>query len=60
VEQGDNYITYTAPGQYVTQIDYIVVNGPKMVSMSVCYEPGFEKQLGGEVAEHVFKSVTFK
>lgn len=60
VEQGDNYITYTIPGQYVTQIDYIVISGPKMVSMSVCYEPGFEKQLGGEVAEHVFKSVTFK
>ena len=60
VEQGDNYITYTAPGQYVNQIDYITVKGPKMVSISVCYEPGFEKQLGGEVAEHVFKSITFK
>lgn len=60
VKQGDNYITYTIPGQYVTQIDYFVINGPKKVSISVCYEPGFEKQLGGEVAQHVFKSVTFK
>ena len=60
VKQGDNYITYTIPGQYVTQIDYFVINGPKKVSISVCYEPGFEKQLGGEVAQHVFNSVTFK
>ena len=59
-KQGDNYFTYTIPGQYVTQIDYFVVKGPKKVSISVCYEPGFEKQLGGEVAEHVFNSITFK
>lgn len=60
VEIGDNYFTYTAPGETITQIDYIVVNGPKMVSMAICYESGFEKQLGGEVAQHVFKSVKFK
>ena len=60
VEEGDNYITYTIPGQYVTEIDYFVINGPKQAMISVCYEPGFEKQLGGEVAEHVFKSVKFK
>jgi hypothetical protein len=59
MKQGDNYFTYTIPGEYVTQIDYYVINGPTKVSMSVCYEPGFEKQLGGEVAEHVFKSVKF-
>ena len=60
VQTGDNYFTYAIPGEYVTQIDYYVINGPKMVMMSVCYEPGFEKELGGEVAEHVFKSVKFK
>ena len=60
VEIGDNYFTYTSPDEMATQINYIVVNGPKMVSIVICYEPGFEKQLGGEVAEHVFKSVTFK
>ena len=60
VEIGDNYFTSTAPGESITQIDYIVVNGPRMVSIAICYEPEFEKQLGGEVAQHVFKSVKFK
>lgn len=60
VEIGDNYFTFTDASDLVTQISYIVVNGPKMVSIAVCYEPGFENQLGGEVAQHVFKSVTFK
>ena len=60
VEIGDNYFTSTAPSESITQIDYIVVNGPKMVSIAICYEPEFEKQLGGEVAQHVFKSVKFK
>ena len=60
VEIGDNYFTFTDASDLVTQISYIVVNGPKMVSIAVCYEPDFEKQLGGEVAQHVFKSVTFK
>ena len=60
VEIGDNYFTFTSASELVTQISYMVVNGPKMVSIAVCYEPGFEKQLGGEVAKHVFKSVKFK
>ena len=60
VEVGDNYFTFTSASDLVTQISYMVFNGPKMVSIAVCYEPGFEKQLGGEVAQHVFKSVTFK
>ena len=60
VEIGDNYFTYTSPSESINQIDYIVVNGTKMVSIAICYEPDFEKQLGGEVAQHVFKSVKFK
>ena len=60
VEIGDNYFTYTSPDPMATQINYIVVNGTKMVSIAICYEPDFEKQLGGEVAQHVFKSVKFK
>lgn len=58
-ETGDNYFTSTTLGQYVNEIDHIVVNGPIMVSIAVCYDPEHEKELGGEVAEHVFKSVKF-
>lgn len=60
-ECGDNYYTYSIlGGEYCDQINYYVYNGSRCVSVVVCYEKDHADKLGGEVAEHVFKSVKFK
>jgi len=59
-ECGDNYFSYTIKGQYVNELHRFVYNGTKKAMISICYEDDHEKQLGGEVAEHVFNSVKFK
>lgn len=59
-ECGDNYYTCTIDGDFVTQIDYSVFSGTRCVSVTICYEPDHEQQLGGEVAKHVFNSIKFK
>ena len=59
-ELGDNYFTYTIPGDELTQTDYHVFKGSKYVVVSICYEPGFKDKLGGDVAKHVFQSIKFK
>lgn len=59
-ELGDNYFTYTIPGDELTEIDYYIYQGTRYVIVTICYEKDFEKQLGGEVADHVFKSIQFK
>lgn len=65
-ECGDNYYTYTILGGehgdkiQCDQINYYVYNGSRCVSVVVCYEKDHADKLGGEVAEHVFKSVKFK
>jgi len=59
-ECGDNYFTFSLEGQYVNEIYRNVYNGTKVAMVSVCYEPDYEKQLGGEVAKHVLNSIQFK
>ena len=60
-ECGDNYYTYSLlGGQYCDEIDYYFFNGSRYVTVVVCYEPGSEDKLGGEVAQRVFKSIKFK
>lgn len=59
-ELGDDYFTYTIPGDKLTQTDYHVFKGSKYVVVSICYEPGFKDKLSGDVAKHVFQSIKFK
>ncbi len=59
-ELGDNYFTYTIPGDELTEIDYYIYKGSNYVIVNICYEPGFEDKLGGDVAKHVFQSIKFK
>jgi len=60
VEVGDNYFTYTTLGDDLTQIDHHVYNGNRYVLVTICYDAEHEKDLSGEVADHVFKSIKFK
>ncbi|MCR4958240.1 MAG: hypothetical protein K6B13_06505 [Prevotella sp.] len=60
-ECGDNYYTFSIlGGEYCDQINYNIYNGSRYVTVVVCYEPGFEDKLGGDVAKRVFESIKFK
>ena len=59
-ECGDNYFTYTIPGDDLTQIDYYCYKGTKYVIVTICFDNDHKEALGGEVAEHVFKSIQLK
>ena len=59
-ECGDDYFEYIMKGELLTELYHFVYKGNKVAMISVCYDADHEKQLGGEVAKHVFNSVTFK
>jgi hypothetical protein len=60
-ECGENYYTFSIlGGEYCDQINYNIYNGSRYVTVVVCYEPGFEDKLGGDVAKRVFQSIKFK
>ncbi len=59
-EVGDNYFTYTIPGDDLTQIDYYCFKGSTYVIVTICFDNEHAEALGGEVADHVFKSVKIK
>lgn len=59
-ECGDDYYTYTIKGDYCTEIHRNVYSGPKRVYLTICFDADHEKQLGGEVAEHIMSSLKFK
>ena len=59
-EVGDNYFTYTIPGDDLTQIDYYCFKGSTYVIVTICFDNEHAEALGGEVAAHVFKSVKIK
>lgn len=59
-ECGDNYYTYTIVSDDLTEIDYVLFKGAKRLTVVICYDKDHEKQLGGDVAEHIIKSMQFK
>lgn len=59
-ECGDDYFDYTIKGEMLTEMHHHVFKGDKVAMIVICYEPEHEKQLGGEVAQHVFNSVKFE
>ena len=59
-ECGDDYFTYTTKGEMLTEMTYNVYKGNSAALITIYYDAEHEKQLGGEVARHVFSSVKFK
>jgi len=58
-ECGDNFYTITIKSDDLTEVRYNIFKGNKSLNVTICYDAAHEKQLGGEVAEHVFKSMKF-
>ena len=58
-ECGDDYFIYTTKGENLTEINRQIFKGNKSLTVVICYDAEHEKQLSGEVADHVFKSMKF-
>lgn len=56
---GDDYYSFTIKGEMLTEMYYHLYKGSTYALVSICFDADHEKQLGGEVAEHVFKSAKF-
>ena len=56
---GDDYYSFIIRGEMLTEMYYHLYKGSTYALVSICFDADHEKQLGGEVAEHVFKSAKF-
>ncbi len=57
---GDNYFSYTVPGEMLTELHKHLFSGTKVAMVVICYDKEHEAQLGGDVAKHVFESIKFQ
>ena len=56
---GDDYYSFTVKGEMLTEMYCHLYKGSTYALLSISFDAAHEKQLGGEVAEHVFKSAKF-
>ena len=51
--------TYSIPSDIVSEYHRVIFKGNKQITVTVSYSPKWEKQLGGEVRDHILNSAKF-
>ncbi|MBP5800299.1 MAG: hypothetical protein J6W43_10385 [Prevotella sp.] len=51
--------TYSIPSDMISEYHRVIFNGNKSINITVAYSPDWEKQLGGEVRDHILNSAKF-